>query len=68
MSKTPKNGHFLLFRALLLAHFWPKPEKNLQGTCVYALTTPPPSFIPIVPYLTTLKRQKPLKTAKTAIL
>ena len=43
-----------------------KPNKNIQDTCVYVQTTPP-SFVPITPILTTLKHQKPLKTAKMTI-
>ena len=73
MSTTPKNSHFLTCRALLLAPWWPKPNKNLQGICVYVQTTPPPSFVPIAPILTNLKRQNsskgknPIKTYKTPV-
>ena len=65
ISKNPRNGHFSTIHALLV--LWPKPPKNVQSTCVYAHTTPPPGFIPIAPFMTTLKPQKPLKTAKMAI-
>ena len=49
MSKNPKigqNGHFLTFSALLLAPWWPKPEKNLLGTGVYAQSAFRSSFVP----------------------